>query len=381
MGDQGHRLKIGLLVLGALHLAWFCAVRYPEFAGASGVLLADGTPVGGDFINLWSAAKLVLAGRAEEVYVVGSFMAFQDEVTDGAYIGLRLWAYPPQSLLLAWPFGLLGYYSALAAWSVVGLAVLFAGARRFGFDRLETAIILTSPATVLNLYFGQTGSFATGLLLLALSARSVRDPVSVTAAALLTIKPQAGFLLPLLWTFQRRWQLIVLTTIAVLAFALLAAGLFGLGAWRDYLADTLPALSALEREGSGPFMEMIPSAFMAGRILTGDSSLAIMLHAGFAIAVASVLVFRLWRVEDADRRAAMILLATVLLTPYLHNYDLALLLCGALLVARHRRKVNAAFQGASLVIAAWALPQLVVLLNASGMPLSPLLILPLLLLA
>ena len=381
MGQQGRRFKIGLLVLGAIHLAWFCALKYPEIAGASGVLLADGTPAGGDFINLWSAAKLVLAGRAEDIYAVGPFMAFQGTVTEDAYIGLRLWAYPPQSLLLAWPIGLLGYYSALAAWSVIGLAVLFAGARRFGFDRLETAIILTSPATVLNLYFGQTGSFATGLLLLALSARSARDPISVTAAVLLTIKPQAGFLLPLLWAFQRRWQLIVLTTIAVLAFALLAIAVFGLGPWRDYVGDTLPALNVLEREGSGPFMEMIPSAFMAVRILTDDSSLAIMLHVGFAAAVAAVLVFRLWRVEDADRRAAMILLATVLVTPYLHNYDLALLLCGALLVARHRRQVHAAFQGESLVLVAWALPQLVVLLNTSGMPLSPLLILPLLFLA
>ena len=45
-----------------------------------------------------------------------------------------------------------------------------------------------------------------------------------------------------------------------------------------------------------------------------------------AAAVAIVLVVRLWRVTDAVRQAAMVLIATVLMTPYMHNYDLALLL-------------------------------------------------------
>ena len=95
----------------------------------------------GDFINLWTAAKLVLSDRVPDIYRVDQFMAYQDTFTGGADIGLRLWAYPPHSLLLVWPFGLFGFYAALALWSLIGLAVLVAGARRFGFDRLEIAII------------------------------------------------------------------------------------------------------------------------------------------------------------------------------------------------------------------------------------------------
>jgi len=378
---QGCAFKIGLLALGVLHLAWFCASGYRNIAGIDGVLYPDGTPVGGDFINLWSAAKLVIAGRFEDIYLVERFMGHQGSITGGADIGLRLWAYPPHSLLLAWPFGFLGYYPALAVWSVLGLAVLLAGALRLGFDRLETAIILTCPATVLNLYYGQTGSLATGLLLLALSARPGRDAVSIGAAALLTVKPQAGFLLPLLWASQRRWGLIALTALATAGLVVLSAIVFGFSPWRDYLGDTLPTLSALENRGSGPFMNMIPSAFMAMRILTGDSTLAIIVHALFAAAVAAVLIFRLLRVKDKERSWALLLVATALMTPYLHNYDLAMLLCGALLVLRHRQRIAASFQGQSLVLAAWALPQLVTILNASGMPVSPLVILPLLFLA
>src|SRR5690606_7004490 len=93
----------------------------------------------------------------------------------GRPIGLRLWAYPPHSLLMVWPAGLAGFYPALAGWTVLGLVVLWAGARRFGFSRLEAAILLLSPATLLNAYYGQTGSLACGLVLIALSSRSKID--------------------------------------------------------------------------------------------------------------------------------------------------------------------------------------------------------------
>jgi len=380
--EAGRKLKTALLIFGLVHLVYFCGAKYSETVGINGLLYPNSTPVGGDFINLWTAAKLILTDRIADIYHVDRFMAYQGTLTGGADIGLRLWAYPPQSLLLAWPFGLVGYYGALAIWSVLGLAVLAAGARRFGFDRFETAILLTSPATVLNFYYGQTGSLATGLLLLALSARSGRDPVSIGAAALLTIKPQLGFLLPLLWAFQSRWRLIAGAAVAVAALVGLAIGLFGLDAWRDYLGDTLPILGQLEREGSGPFMTMIPSMFMALRIVAGDSAMALLGHAAFATLVLIIVIVRFWRVEEAARRTAMMLIATALMTPYLHNYDLAPLLCGALLVARRL----ATFQKPPvytefLVIAAWALPQIVVLLNTIGLPISPLLILPLLLLA
>ena len=376
------RFKIGLLLLGLCQLAYFCSARYSEVGGISGVLYANGSPVGGDFINLWSVAELILLDRVPDIYHVDQFLEHQGTITGGANIGLRLWAYPPHSLLLAWPFGLAGYYAALAVWSAIGLAVLVAGARRFGFDRLDIAIILTSPATVVNIYHGQSGSLAIGLMLLALSARTARDPVSITAAALLTVKPQVGFLLPLLWMFQRRWLMIAWTAFVVAAFLALAVARFGLDPWSDYIGDTLPRLNALEREGSGPFMAMIPSTFMAMRIVIGDSASALLIHFGFAMAVAAVFVFRLWRVEDANRRAAMVLIATVLMTPYIHNYDLALLLCGALLVARGcSSPERPALASKLLVIVAWALPHLVVWLNAFGVPVSPLLILPLLFLA
>ncbi|MEP6566658.1 MAG: glycosyltransferase family 87 protein [Mesorhizobium sp.] len=382
MGEQQRNIKLGLLALGVFHLVYFCFDIYGSTIGIKGVLYADGNPVGGDFINLWTAAKLVLADRVSDIYRVGDFMAYQRTITGGTDIYVRLWAYPPHSLLLIWPFGLVGYYTALAVWSAAGLMVLAAGAWRCGFDRTEIAIILLSPATILNLYYGQTGSFATGALLLAVSARSKGDPVSVGSSALLTIKPQAGFLLPVIWAFQRRWRMIAYTACCTIVVAILAVAVFGVEPWRDYVGDTLPTLSRLEREGNGAFMMMIPSMFMSLRILTGDWAFAFGAHACFAIAVGIIVALRLWQVQDARRQLAMMLFATALMTPYIHNYDLAILLCGALLVARRWASAQKQPFGIDLLILmAWALPQLVFLFNRAGVPISPLVILPLLLLA
>ncbi|WDR04716.1 glycosyltransferase family 87 protein [Devosia rhodophyticola] len=377
-----HRnFKIVLLGLSLAHLLGFMIGQITNSLGIRGYLYSDGSPVGADFINLWSSARMVLAGRWGEIYVPDAFMAYQLDFI-GSPIGHRVWAYPPTTLLFSWPFGLLGFYPALLAWSVLGLAVLWYGARRFGFDGLEIAIILTSPATVLCVYGGQSGSLFTGLMLIALAAGRVSGGGAGLAASLLTMKPQSGFLLPLLWLFQKRWRAIAVAAVGGLSLALASLMIFGSAAWLDYAGKTLPELSLLEKTGHGLFTLMIPSTFMAVRILTGDGDLAVIIHGIAAVLVGIVLIVRLRAVLDPMRRAAMVLIATVLMTPYMHNYDLALLLCAALLIAR--RPGNSKFGPLGLnglVVMAWGLPQLVIGLNAVGLPISPLLILPLLFLA
>jgi hypothetical protein len=367
--------KLSLLGLSLLHLVTWGIATVAELAGSNGLLFADGTPVGGDFINMFAAARLVLSGDLAPIYQPEAFMAFERTLTGGAEIGLRLWAYPPHSLLLIWPLGWLGFYPALVAFSLVGLVVLGYGARRIGFDAIETAIILTSPAVCACLYFGQTGNFAAGLLLMALSARGRLNAPTILAASLLTIKPQTGFLLPVFLAFRRRWATIAAVAMAVFVLAGASLLVFGVPAWRDYLTATLPVLDKLERFGTGSFMVMMPSAFMAFRILTGDGSLAGTLHLVLAALVGAFVVWRLCRNADLTAQQALVLIGTVLMTPYMHNYDLAVLLAGALLVARlHPGNIAVCV----LALLAWSLPETVVVLNGSGMPLSPLLILPLL---
>lgn len=374
--------KRSLLGFALVHLVAFVIFCVWQLSKAHGFMLADGVnPIGGDFVNLWTAGRMVPEGNADEIYAPTRFMELQQERI-GAQMGYRLWAYPPHSLALAVPFGALGYFTSLALWSLLGLAVLAWGARRAGLSPWMTAILLLSPASLHCVYWGQTGNLACGLLLLALSQRGARDGVAVGATTLLTIKPQFGLLLPLLWLMTRQWGIVAVVTVTVIVLLASTLAVGGPDLWSAYLFETLPALGRLERYGTGMFIYMMPSVFMALRITTGDPDLAASLHLALA---AALLVWCVWVMRQEDRlvaRQALVLIGTAAITPYLHIYDLTLVLAGALLVARLHGTIGGSmpFWVERAVIASWALPYLTLVLNMAGVPLAPLVMLVLLML-
>lgn len=345
-----------------------------HLSSAEGLLLADGTsPVGGDYINLFAAGALAAAGRAAEIYDPASFMAFEQTLIP-ANIGLRLWAYPPTSLLLAVPFGLLPYLTGLAVWSLLGLGVLAVGGRRVGLSWLDAGLLVLSPAAMTCVYFGQTGNMAIGLLLIALGARRPADRGSALAAALLTVKPQLGILLPVLWAIQRRFVLIAVTAGLLTLFAGMSLVAFGPQLWLDYAGRTLPALNELERNGSGAFTAMIPSVFMALRILAGDPQLAQWVHLAVAVVVVALAVWRLTRTGDKLQQSAILLAAAALVTPYIHIYDLAGVVAAGLLWLNGTAggAMPTRIAAGAAVVAAWALPMVTLAGNEAGVPVGPL---------
>jgi hypothetical protein len=380
------RVEIGPLptaVRWFLNLLLLASIVYAVFAG--GRLLADYfqlhgflkspyAPFGDDFVNLSTTGRLQLSGGLEKIYVPRLFMDFQHGFIDHD-IGLRLWAYPPHTLLFTWLAGLGGYFLTFWIWSVLGLAFLAVGARRFGFGWRETTILVLCPASLQCVSNGQTGNLACGLMLLVLSEKSVHDRSSVIGAALLTMKPQIGFLLPLLWLVRRRWSLIIGTVVIAVILVGLSLILFGLEPWRDYIGATLPELSKLERDGSGPFVLMIPSYFMSLRLLGVDGNAALSAHFVAALVILAVLALRLPRIRDPRSQASLVLIGTCLVTPYLHIYDLGILLAGSLLLlntVRDGTPLNNVLSAVAVCIG-WSLPDLVKPLGLMDRPLSPIL--------
>jgi alpha-1,2-mannosyltransferase len=382
MTDIGRAFRLLLLALSLLHAGVIAGDLMQKLPEATDLVFAGtSSPVGGDFINKIAAARLVLEGRVAEIYAPEAFMAYQRTIIPHL-IGLRLWAYPPTSLLLIWPLGFFTFVPAIVLWSLVGLAVLAWGARRFGFGWLETAIIVFSPAAISSIFYGQTGNVAAGLLLLGLSARRTADGVSIVATALLTIKPQLGLLLPVLWLIQKRFLFIALVIAAIAALGVATILAFGVAPWRQYVSETLPILGQLEREGTGAFLLMIPSAFIAGRIAIGDPTIAGWLHLASAAAVVALVLWRLTRTRVSMQQNAIVLAATALITPYIHIYDLPPLVAAGLLLMRQWKEAPRVAQLLVffVVLAAWAMPMLTFAVNQAGAPVSPIILLTLLVL-
>jgi len=375
--------RVLLVVMGLIHLGRMATFVSSLLSKANGLVYADGfNPVGGDFINLFAAARLVISGQADAIYVPERFAAFEQTLV-GAFTGIGVWVYPPPSLLLVWPFGLFGYVPGLLSWSALGLAVLAFGAWRMGFKPIEILTLVLAPATISVLVTGQTSNLFLGLLLVALSTRDGGRWAGGVAAGFLTLKPQLGFALPVIFLLRRQWGAILLAIVVALALAVMSGAVFGVDVWRSYVSDTLAFLSAGERGNTGPFMALEPSVFMAGRILTGDAGLALLVH---GIVAAAAVVYAVWRQVGArtpDQQAAVALAATVLITPYFHSYDGGLLLCAALLAARHWEAAGGLPRLLSyfVVLGAWLLPDATQVLNEVGLPIGPLIMIAVLLLA
>jgi len=360
-----------LLIISVARSIGFLLALWGDYAGRDGYLKAPNQAFGADFINLWAAGKMTIARLFGDIYLPEAFMAYQQSFLP-VDIGFRLWAYPPHSLLFAWPFGLLDFYPAFLVWSALGLSVLIYGARKFGFGWTETGILALSPAAMQNIVFGQTGNLACGLLLVALAGRTAKSYSAIGAAALLTIKPQTGFLLPLIWLRNRRWGLIGSTVVATGMLIALSIALFGIGSWQGYVGSTLPDLAELESQGAGSFLRMIPSAFISMRLLGFDAHASGLVHFTFAGMVMLVLVWRLWAEHSQHGQAALILIGICLITPYMHLYDLTVLVAGGLILMRDNPHL--ARSKVALGIA-WALPMMLGLLAVIKAPVAPLLVL------
>ena len=88
----------------------------------------NGKPIGPDFMNVWSAGKLALAGEPEAAFDYGRHYEVQRAALpygvgqEAPYFG---WPYPPHFLLAAALLALLPYGAALAAWELGSFLMLF----------------------------------------------------------------------------------------------------------------------------------------------------------------------------------------------------------------------------------------------------------------
>ena len=97
---------------------------------------------------------------------------------------------------------------------------------------------------------------------------------------------------------------------------------FGVDAWKAFLGPTLTMQQTMLSQGSGPFQWMMPSAFMAARVLGAPSNIALAIQAPFSLFGAWI-AWKAYR-SDADNalKAAVLMTATFVASPQAFNYDL-----------------------------------------------------------
>src|SRR5262249_9086248 len=118
-----------------------------------------GFPVVRDFINFWTGSRLALTGRVADIYDLDAYEAAVHALF--APMGHFMnFSYPPHSLPLLLPIGLLPYRLAAVVWICGGLFAFVIAALGWPIPmerRTLIIVVLVSPVALLNAVIGQAG--------------------------------------------------------------------------------------------------------------------------------------------------------------------------------------------------------------------------------
>ena len=339
-----------------------------------------------DFSNYWFAGKLITAGSPvavlyHEIYFPAAQAFF------GVEYNWHSWSYPPHFMLLVWPLSFLPYKMALLTFLGSTLALFVFACRKIagtGLANERLFWIMLLPVIITNTVAAQNGFLTSGLMLLAFAVRAEgRYLFAGFLLACLTIKPQLGALIPLYLFIQRDWRTLVSASVFSVALIGISSLAFGADAWTAYLEVTVPYMSHVMNTGTGIFVYMMPTFFMAARSLGLNADTAVWVQAVVAIPLLLLFVYAILKTGNELTRLYLLAAFTFLLVPYGFNYDLgALIALGCLVYLRQSQAISESTPEHHSVhyadIAIWLLALLPVVttrLALAGLPLGPVIIL------
>jgi alpha-1,2-mannosyltransferase len=335
------------------------------------------TLVDRDFANYWVGGRLALDGRYMLLFDQTTYFPLLQSLFGPDY-QIHNWGYPPHFLMLCAPLGLMTYGWAMFAFLTATFALFAWTTQEFRRHYApETSLPMLWTALLgyvfMMLGFAQNGFFTAALLLATFAFVRSRAWIAGLALALLTTKPQLGFLIPLLALLDRNWALIRWATIFTIVLVAISVALFGVESWRAYFEQVIPYQQFVMKGWSGGFLSMMPTTFGSLRWLDYPPGTAYTVQ-WIVSALAFVLLLRLlWTLRDPLDRIGAITAGTLLITPYAFNYDMgALSVVAALMALRARTDGDR-----SIVITFGALavlPAAVAKLGLAGYPVSPLIL-------
>lgn len=309
--------NIAFMIVLALAVSQYAILVLYMFGGSPEYVL------GGDFVAFWSAARETLAGNLTALYTPdGLYDAFLKHRPDAAVEGLT-WQYPPHASLLFSPIGYLPYEAAYAVWSGLGLGFFAWVMSTLGVrGRALIAVLATIPVLIV-LNTGQNALFTAGLLLLAVFNAKSKPVLAGLAAAVLTVKPQLGILLPFLFIAGGHWR--AFAAAAIGSLLIWGGSVFALGrdSWTAFF-EFLGVVSGSVSEGDMPLYKMV-NIYAAAR-LAWVPEIAAALLAGIGYLAAILAVIWVGRRSDNPKwQYGVVASATLLTAPYSMYYELALL--------------------------------------------------------
>jgi hypothetical protein len=277
-----------------------------------------------DFVNVWSAGKLVLDGHLALAYDWDIQKQVQVAVLGRSYQGNFAWHYPPPFLFVASLLAHFPYAVAFIGWAAASLVPYLAVMRGIVGRPFGLLLALAFPVVLTNTLVGQNGFLTASLIGGTLYLMPARPVLSGICLGLLSYKPQYGLLFPLVLIAASQWTVFFTAGAVAVAMAFASWLAFGTESWQAFF-HWMPMFSqAFLTEGRAPWGKM-QSIFAVVRYFGGTEPLGWLFQWIMSATVAVVLTL-VWRSRISyPLKAAALATGTLLITPYLFLYDLMVL--------------------------------------------------------
>lgn len=291
-----------------------------------GGLDPTGKPLGTDFMSFYAASKLALTGHAAQAWDPYAHQAAQDAIF-GRQLGFWAFFYPPAYLLVCAPLAVLPYGVSLCLWLAGTTGAAVALARHWLKQQATLAIglipLLAFPALWINIGNGQNAALTTALFLGGCLWLDRRPFVAGLILGLLVIKPQLGLTLPFVLAASGRWKTFAGAAVGAAGLSLAAWGLVGTEGYLNFWHNSELARRTLETGLVSP--GRMQSLFAALRVWNLPLWLAYGAQAVLALGVIVSAGLIAWRCKpDAFALSALMVSATLLISPFMLDYDLLL---------------------------------------------------------
>jgi hypothetical protein len=284
----------------------------------------DGLGIPTDFVNVWSAGRLVLDHHAAQAYDWDIQKQVQIAVLGQSYPGNFAWHYPPPFLFVAAMLAQFPYVVAFIGWAVASFVPYLVAMRAIVGKPFGWLLAAAFPVVFNNAFVGQNGFLTAALIGGALYWMPMRPILAGICLGLLSYKPQYGLLFPIALIAAAQWTTFF-TAAAVAILMLLASWLaFGSESFQAFL-HWMPMFSqAFLVEGRAPWWKL-QSIFALARYFGSGEQLGWILQWTMSGAVA-VGIALIWRGRlRYSLKAASLAAGTLLTTPYLFMYDMMVL--------------------------------------------------------
>ena len=277
-----------------------------------------------DFVNVWSAGRLVLDGHPALAYDWDIQKQVQVAVLGQSYQGNFAWHYPPPFLFVASLLAHFPYAVAFIGWAAISLVPYLAVMRAIVGRPFGLLLAVAFPVVLTNTLVGQNGFLTASLIGGTLYLMPMRPVLAGICLGLLSYKPQYGLLFPLVLIAASQWRVFYSAGLTAIIVAFASWLAFDTESWQAFF-HWMPMFSqAFLTEGRAPWGKM-QSIFALVRYIGGTEQLAWIFQWIMTGAVAVVLVL-MWRSRIRySLKAAALAAGTLLITPYLFLYDMMVL--------------------------------------------------------